>query len=127
MLAGRAGAAGCTRYGDRTAKTVVYVSTDAGQSWRPVTPPGRPREWIVDPAGPRTWRLVAGRHILATSNAGQSWQSITSNTSFSLAASVNFITSTTGWITNRSADGRLSLWRSTDGGGTWQHVPVPNS
>ena len=51
--------------------SIVYRSTDGGDSWRPVVPPGRPRDWSVDIVSGSTWKLVAGRTILTTTNGGQ--------------------------------------------------------
>jgi len=38
-----------------------------------------PRDWAVDIMTPSHWRLVAGREVLATDNAGRSWRTIRSN------------------------------------------------
>lgn len=111
-------------------KTVVYVSTDNGAAWHPVTPPGTIEGWVTDAITPVSWRLVQGDHILATGNAGRTWRTITSNVSFDIYYSyddptppvVNFATSDVGWIVTST-----SLWRTVNGGSTWREVTVPGT
>ena len=111
-------------------KTVVYVTTDNGKAWHPVTPPGRRKGWVVDTITPTSWRLVQGDHILATDNAGRTWRTITSNVSFDIyyayfdptAPVVNFATNRVGWIVTST-----SLWRTVNGGRTWRKVDVPGT
>lgn len=111
-------------------KTVVYVTTDNGAAWHPVTPPGKREGWVVDAITPVSWRLVQGDHILATDNAGRTWRTITSNVSFDIYYGyydptppvVNFGTSQVGWIVTST-----SLWRTINGGRTWRKVAVPGT
>ena len=42
--------------------SIVYRSTDGGDSWRPVVPPGRPRD-CIDIVSGLTWKLADGRTI----------------------------------------------------------------
>jgi photosystem II stability/assembly factor-like uncharacterized protein len=107
---------------------VVDVSTNAGLSWHTVTPPGPPRDWFVDTLSALQWRLVAGRHILATNDAGRSWYSVTSDVDFPPLSSgsgspsppvVDFVTPAIAWIVS-TANGKL--WRSSDGGHQWLRV-----
>ena len=130
VLAGANGAVGFTSGGSapKTTSTVVYVSTDAGVSWHPVTPPGRPQEWLVDTMTPLSWRLVNGDHILATDDGGRTWRTITSNVSFALSSPVvDFVTNQVGWIEGWSSVSGGSLRRTTDGGSNWRNVVVPGT
>jgi photosystem II stability/assembly factor-like uncharacterized protein len=128
VIAGKAGAVGYT-IGGLPLKSIVYVTTDGGLAWHPVTPPGKSAGWLVDVINPDTWRLVDGNHILATNNAGHTWRTITSNVSFSLyysyddptAPVVHFATASTGWIALNG------LWRTTNGGSTWHKLAVPGT
>jgi photosystem II stability/assembly factor-like uncharacterized protein len=128
LVSGRRGAVGYTISG-RPLKSLVYVSTDSGASWRPVTPPGQPEGWVADAISPSSWRLVDGDHILATDNGGKTWRTITSNVTFSIYYAfddptppvVDFATSQVGWIAS------TSLWRTTNGGKTWRRMAVPGT
>jgi hypothetical protein len=126
---GGKGAVGYTMSGPRL-ETVVYVTTDNGAAWHPVTPPGKHAGWVVDAITPVGWRLVQGDHILATDNAGKTWRTITSNVSFDIYYAfydptppvVNFATSQVGWIVTST-----SLWRTANGGKTWRKLAVPGT
>jgi len=128
LVSGSRGAVGYTISG-RPLKSLVYVSTDSGTAWRPVTPPGQPEGWVADAISPASWRLVDGDHILATNNAGKTWRAITSNVTFDIYYAfddptppvVDFATSQVGWIAS------TSLWRTTNGGKTWRRMAVPGT
>jgi photosystem II stability/assembly factor-like uncharacterized protein len=128
LVSGSRGAVGYTISG-QPLKTVVYTSTDAGAAWKPVTPPGTPQGWVADTLTPESWRLVNGDHILATTNAGHTWHTITTNVTFHLYYAfddptppvVNFVTSQVGWIAGSA------LWRTTNGGKTWKNLAVPGT
>jgi photosystem II stability/assembly factor-like uncharacterized protein len=135
VLSGANGAVAYTVEPPSPARSVVYVITDAGSSWHPVTPPGRPQPRLVDTISPLRWRLVAGNQILVTDDAGRSWRTITSNVRFTLGYPnesppppvVDFVTNADGWITSEGASGDLSLWRTTDAGRTWRRISVPGT
>ncbi len=63
-----------------------YHSADGGLRWMKVRPPGKPRGYDVDIVTPRVWRLVAGRTVLGTDNAGRTWTNITANVALSQAS-----------------------------------------
>jgi photosystem II stability/assembly factor-like uncharacterized protein len=117
------------------AETVVYVTSDGGLKWHAVIPPGKPTAWVVDAITPLSWRLVAGNRILATDNAGKTWQTITSNVSLTplysyddpTAPVVNFANSQAGWVVGTSVTGLESLWRTADGGRTWRRLVIPGT
>jgi hypothetical protein len=128
VLSGARGAVGYTISG-QPLKTVVYVSTDHGAAWHPVTPPGQPEGWVADTITPLSWRLVAGDRVLSTDNGGRAWRTITSNVTFHLYYAyddptppvVDFVTGQVGWIAG------TSLWRTTDGGHRWAQLTVPGT
>ena len=103
--------------------SLVYRSTDGGDSWRPVVPPGGPRNWSVDIVSGSTWKLVAGRTVLTTTNAGQDWQVATSNLALSAVDRPDFVTARDGWYTPYDTG---ALYRTTDGGRTWAVVALPS-
>lgn len=133
VLDGRYGAVGYYDQERLGSRTIVYVTSDGGLSWHPVTPPGPPAPWLADTLTARRWRLFDGNRILETSNAGRSWQTITTNHDFStLYYSYNsptppvadFLTSSTGWVVQDDPAGNNTLWRSTDGGHSWAQIKV---
>lgn len=133
LVEGKNGAVGYTISGP-TPKSDVYVTTDGGAHWRPVTPPGPPEGWLVDTITPLSWRLVNGHRILATDDGGKTWRTITSNAGFHLFYAydsptppvVDFVTSEVGWIVLQTPV-TTTLWRTTDGGSTWLRVRVPGT
>ncbi|MGH9172601.1 MAG: hypothetical protein ACRD0Z_17330 [Acidimicrobiales bacterium] len=96
----------------------------AGGGWEPIAPQGSPREWAIDIVSPTEWKLVAGRTILATDNAGQSWQTVRSDIPLgsSPASMPDFVTAQVGWYLG---EGSEALFRTTDGGSSWRQVTVP--
>lgn len=130
-LEGRNGAVGYTVETPH-GRTVVYATADRGRHWHPVIPPGRGEPWLVDTLSPRRWRLVYGRRILLTNNAGKTWRTITTNHHFSLFYAfdsptppvVDFATRKVGWIQNPVS---RTLWRTTDGGSRWRRVTIPGT
>ena len=101
----------------------VYRSTDGGDSWRPVVPPGRPRDWSVDIVSGLTWKLADSYNRLTTTNGGQSWRAAISNLAFSSGDRLDFVTARAGSYTPYDSG---APYRTTDGGGTWAVVALPS-
>ncbi len=120
---GKDAAAGYTADGIKTARSVVYHSTDRGQHWSLVSPPGPPRRYDIDIVTPSLWRLVAGRRILATDDAGRTWSTITSDTDLSGFGDVDFSTAVVGWAPDPT--GNPTVLHTIDGGRHWTKVQVP--
>ena len=125
------GSQGAVPYGGGS-YSAVFVTDNGGQSFHPVYPPGKPRQWAVDVISPTQWRLTYGKEILATNNGGTSWFTITSNTvlrsdSYAKGAPtgglVEFTTPEDGWLTENSANSMLL--HNGDGGRHWNIVKVP--
>ncbi len=105
--------------------SVVYHSADGGLRWMKVRPPGKPRGYDVDIVTPRVWRLVAGRTVLGTDNAGRTWTNITANVALSQASQVLFTTPDVGW--DLPCCGISDNVRHTsDGGRHWTTVTCPS-
>ena len=136
LLAGQYGAVGYSAGLSAGARTVVYVSFDAGLSWHPVIPPGPPEPWFVDTITPRRWRLLYGNRILATDNAGHTWRTIITNHRFTTlsyaynapALAVTFASAKIGWVFQQDPTTSVNtLWRTIDGGRRWRQVNVPGT
>jgi hypothetical protein len=135
-IEGRYGAVGYSNFGPHGPETIVYASEDGGLSWRPVIPPGKPEQWLVDTLTAQRWRLVYGQQILATDNAGRTWRTIGTNHRFPALFSqlfsefnlpVRFATAETGWVEQQNPAGLNTLWRTSDGGSDWQRVAIPGT
>jgi len=103
--------------------SVVYHSTDGGARWIKVRPPGRARGYDVDILTPSIWRLIAGRTVLGTDNAGRTWTRITANVA--LSKSVLFATTNVGWDLGASYGGGNNVRHTIDGGRHWTTIHVP--
>jgi photosystem II stability/assembly factor-like uncharacterized protein len=134
VLQGRSGAVGCSFAGRTSTHIIVYVTANAGASWHEVVPPGPARGWAVDIITPSHWRLVSGKVILGTDNAGRSWRTIRSNIGnlnpgFAVARPGEtlggFVNDDVGWMFSGGVGSNLALWRTIDGGVIWNHVAVP--
>ena len=98
--------------------TVVYRTTDGGETWTPgqVIPSGRPADFYTFSDGV-AW---GGGQFYVTRDAGQTWGALTPNQDFTASlGSFQFASPLIGWAltTNEASD--PSLYKTTDGGATW--------
>jgi photosystem II stability/assembly factor-like uncharacterized protein len=129
VVSGERGAVGVTINSPGRRLTDVYQSTDGGTSWHVVVPPGPSQDWSVDIVTPNEWRLVSGRRILSTDDAGTQWRRITAdvtlepieNGALFPATAIDFVTTKVGWLVGKR------LWRTTDGGSRWKSLRVPSA
>ena len=103
--------------------TAVLVSNDGGTHWRAVQPPGAPHAYLADIASARVWRLVGGRVILETNDAGNTWRTVTANVSFNNTDRILYTTPKVGWSVMQFGAG--DVLRTTDGGVHWRVVRLP--
>jgi photosystem II stability/assembly factor-like uncharacterized protein len=120
-MTGAHGAAGLSTE-DPEPVSLVYRTTDGGASWQPVPSPGKPRNWSIDLVDATHWKLAAGRTILATNNAGRTWQTVNSNIAIG-HGSDDFVTPQIGWYPGGDAE---KEFRTTDGGRIWRPVHIPD-
>ncbi|PQJ77364.1 T9SS type A sorting domain-containing protein [Polaribacter glomeratus] len=98
----------------------------------PVNVPGRTRGIAVDPTNPNKWFAgTVGGGVWLTQDAGVTWQSVTDTQIPNLATSTVEISQTdsstlyvgTGEpFGNLGAIGGSGIFKTTDGGATWQHL-----
>ncbi|MGC2484735.1 MAG: sialidase family protein [Acidimicrobiales bacterium] len=110
--------------------SLVYVSDNAGRTFRPVYPPGKRRPWSVALLSPREWRLAYKDSILGTDNAGQSWFVVTSDANqvvpperyASPAPDVLFAKTSLAWLIENNV-----LLRTVNEGQSWKTIAVPGT
>ena len=114
----------------------IYVTSDGGQSFHPVYPPGKLKQWSEDIVSPFVWRLTDGKEILGTNNGGRTWFTVGSDTvlqtdEYSRSAPpgglVQFSTPSVGWLLENQYDANSKLLRSGDGGHRWKEIIVPGT
>jgi photosystem II stability/assembly factor-like uncharacterized protein len=97
-----------------------YVTNDAGYKWV-TTGSVRGGELsytdFVTLNDGFVWDWAGIIHV--THNAGVNWTNVTPSRSFPDLRSMDFVSNTTGWIVEIHADGSTALYRTTDGGWTW--------
>lgn len=112
----------------------IVRTTDGGVHWKNVTPryppaPAQPGVVTDFLTASSAWVAVSGADvtttvIFRTSDAGQTWQETSIQTS--LAAQITFVTSRDGWILSKHAVSEnaetVEIFRTTDGGNTWVRV-----
>lgn len=117
-------------------QSAVYVTSNGGESFRPVYPPGKPRPWAEDIVSPSEWQLTYGKEILATDNGGSSWYKIASGTVLQVTnykkgsspgGIVVFTDSTDGWFIENRYNADSTLLRTTNRGRSWHVVVVPGT
>ena len=73
---------------------------------------------IISMGNTISWDWANVFHV--TNNCGSSWTTVTPNVSFGDDfRGLDFVSTTTGWVTLRHPDDSTSLYRTTDGGSTW--------
>ncbi len=98
----------------------IYTSHDGGTTWLPSSGFARNAHGpnFVSLRDAISWDWANVFHV--TNDGGNNWREVTPNLNFSDEfGGVDFVSTTTGWVILRHADGSTSLYRTTDGGSTW--------
>ncbi len=120
-----AGIFGLTVTSATVSETIFVITNDGGLTWlstNSLPGPAGDKYAIVNP---NYWLVWARTRFYASSDGGFSWLDFSPNQNFGDAAgdylvSMSFISKTTGWALTMDANLRRVLYRTSDGGVTWQ-------
>jgi|SRR5882762_3687195 len=95
------------------------ITTDGGQRWQliPAAAVGDAFECATMIDSTRGWAVNHQGHIFRTDSGGMSWTKISELRDFTGANQIQFLNENDGWIREF-----LSIWRTRDGGVTWQQT-----
>jgi photosystem II stability/assembly factor-like uncharacterized protein len=97
----------------------VYVSRDAGASWL-LSPTFIPQGGSTDFVSAKTGFVWNGTDIYVTNDAAQSWTIVVPDVNFGDSFSgMDFVSPQVGFILTSDASGARALFRTVDGGATW--------
>jgi photosystem II stability/assembly factor-like uncharacterized protein len=98
----------------------LYATHDGGTTWSPSASFARQSfsTDIVSMQDSFTWDWAGVFHV--TSDAGTTWRQVTPNVSFGDSLrTMDFVSPSTGWVVDVDANGNIGLYRTVDGGTTW--------
>jgi len=101
-----------------------YVSHDGGQTWTPTTPVAQGGFLAVASAADFfVWDGSAPLNV--SHDAGASWSTVTPNVNIKdNMVSMQFVNATTGWALTSDISSHYSLYKTSDGGSTW-NILIP--
>jgi photosystem II stability/assembly factor-like uncharacterized protein len=101
-----------------------YVSHDGGQTWTATTPVAQGSFLAVASAADFfVWDGSAPLNV--SHDAGASWSTVTPNVNLDgNMVSMDFVDASTGWAVTTDASSHYSLYKTTDGGSTW-NILIP--
>jgi photosystem II stability/assembly factor-like uncharacterized protein len=97
----------------------IYVSKDGGNTWV-VTPTMIPQGGQPDFINGKDGFVWNGTDFYVTHDGAQTWATVTPDVTFTdTFAGMDFVNATTGWVITNDASGAHGLYKTTDGGATW--------
>jgi len=102
----------------------IYKTTDGGNSWINVYEGVHSLFEIYFSDANNGWATGSNGTLLKTNNGGNSWVQI--NTPDDSGLFMGFANATTGWVSHRFNNNQ-NLYKTTDGGQTWQTQTLTNS
>lgn len=110
------------RLSNESAQTAVYITNDAGNTWT-LTPTLIPGAGASRFLSAQEAIIYNGDKFYVTRDAAQTWTIVTPNLKFGdTFANMDFVNPDAGWIITADANNHRSLYRTADGGATWQPV-----
>ena len=100
----------------------LYTSVDGGASWL-VTPTLIPQGGAMDFVSAKDGFVWNGADFYVTHDAAQTWKTVAPDVSFGESFSgMDFVSPTTGFVLTSDANGPSGLYKTTDGGTTWNRL-----
>jgi photosystem II stability/assembly factor-like uncharacterized protein len=97
----------------------VYVSRDGGATWQP-TPTMLPQGGAMDFVSAEDGFVWNGSIFYVTHDGAQTWATVSPDVTFGEDFSgMDFVSNTTGFVITSDASGGRALYKTTDGGITW--------
>ena len=100
----------------------VYFSQDSGASWKaaPGFVANASRGELVDFVTPTDGFAWATGRFAVTHDGAKTWSTVTPSVAFGdNMASMDFVSTSTGWVLTMDANGHNAFYKTTDGGKTW--------
>lgn len=97
----------------------IYVSRDGGTNWT-LTPTMLPQGGSMDFVSAQDGFVWNGMNFYATHDGAQTWKTIAPDVAFGDKFSgMDFVNPLTGFVVTSDASGARGLYKTTDGGATW--------
>lgn len=97
----------------------VYISRDGGQSWL-LTPTLIPQGGTLDFVSPTDGFVWNSSVFYVTRDGAQTWTTVSPDVAFGDDfAGMDFVSATTGFLLTNDVTGARNLYKTTDGGATW--------
>ncbi len=97
----------------------IYVSHDGGKTWAE-TPTMIPQGGAMDFVSEKDGFIWNGTDFYVTHDAAQTWTTVKPDVAFADGFSgMDFVSPTTGFVITSDASGARGLYKTTDGGATW--------
>jgi photosystem II stability/assembly factor-like uncharacterized protein len=107
-----------TLFTPEISRTVLYTTTDGGETWSPTRPVPVIGRFSMPTA--TDFMVWDGNMFYRSSDGGQTWQEITPNVNLDgMVSTLDFVDAENGWVTYMDGDGNAGLMHTSDGGATW--------